>query len=352
MAPPPHDLTRTLLAALFLGALIAASIWILLPFLPAAIWAAAIVVATWPVMLWMQSRLGRQRWLAVLAMTLTLVLVFALPLAMAVTTVVANAEEIAARARSIASLRMPMPPAWIADLPYVGQKLAMAWQQVAAAGVEGLLARLSPYAGSVTKWVVAQAGNLGFLMVQFFVTLVLAAVFYAGGERAATAALLFGRRLAGEQGENAVRLAGQAIRSVALGVVVTAAVQAVLAGIGLLVAGVPFAGFLTALMFLLCIAQLGPSPVLVPALIWLYWSGEAVWGTVLLAWTLVVITLDNVLRPLLITRGADLPLLLVFAGVIGGLLAFGLVGLFVGPVVLGIAYTLLKAWIGEDIQPS
>jgi predicted PurR-regulated permease PerM len=101
-------------------------------------------------------------------------------------------------------------------------------------------------------------------------------------------------------------------------------------------------------MLLLCIAQVGPSPVLVPAVVWLYWSGETAWATALLVWTLIVVTMDNVVPPMLIKRGADLPLLLIFAGVIGGLLAFGLVGIFVGPVVIAVAYTLLRAWIDDD----
>jgi len=162
--------------------------------------------------------------------------------------------------------------------------------------------------------------------------------------------VMFGRRLAGDRGEAAIRLAGRAIRGVALGVVVTALVQAVLGGIGLAVAGVPLATLLTALMFLLCIAQVGPLLVLAPAVIWLYWSGDSLWGTVLLAISIVVVTLDNVLRPILIRKGADLPLLLVFAGVIGGLIAFGLVGIFVGPVVLAVTYTLLESWVREGLD--
>jgi predicted PurR-regulated permease PerM len=177
---------------------------------------------------------------------------------------------------------------------------------------------------------------------------VLAAVMYARGETVALVSERFGRRLAGQRGENAVRLAAQAIRGVALGVVVTAVVQSGLGGIGLAIAGVPLAGFLTAAMFFLCIAQIGPSLVLFPAVFWLYWTGETTWGTLLLVWSVVVATMDNFLRPVLIRRGADLPLLLIFAGVIGGLLAFGLVGIFVGPVVLAVAYTLLMAWIADS----
>ena len=144
-----------------------------------------------------------------------------------------------------------------------------------------------------------------------------------------------------------MRLAGQAIRGVALGVVVTALVQSVLGGIGLAIAGVPFAAMLTAVMFMLALAQIGPLPVLIGALAWLWWQGHTAWFVVLLIVTIAVGSLDNILRPILIRKGADLPLLLIFAGVIGGLFAFGLLGLFVGPVLLAVAYTLLDAWVSE-----
>jgi predicted PurR-regulated permease PerM len=351
MAEPQPELTRTVLGVIFLAALIVASLWILRPFIAAAIWATMIVVATWPVMLRFQVRLWRRRAPAVAAMTLILLLVFVVPLTLAIGTIVLNADEIVAALKSLAGFRMPALPGWVADLPFVGAKVVIAWEQAAASGLEGLVARLIPYAGSVTKWFVAEAGNVGFLFVQFLLTLVLAAMMFARGEAAALTVGRFGRRLAGERGENAVQLAGQAIRSVALGVVVTAVVQSALGGIGLGIAGVPFAGLLTAVMLLLCIAQVGPSAVLFPAVIWLYWSGETAGGTFLLVWSLIVVTMDNVLRPMLIKRGADLPLLLIFAGVIGGLLAFGLVGIFVGPVVLAVAYTLLEAWIDGNRGP-
>jgi predicted PurR-regulated permease PerM len=162
----------------------------------------------------------------------------------------------------------------------------------------------------------------------------------------------FANRLAGERGVGAVKLAGQAIRAVALGVVVTAVVQTLLAGIGLAAAGVPFAGLLSAVMLLLAVAQIGVVPVMLCAIGWLYWKDHAGIAAALLVWTVLVGTVDNVLRPLLIRQGANLPLLLIFAGVIGGLLAFGLVGLFVGPVILAVSYTLLLAWIDEGLPKS
>ena len=184
-------------------------------------------------------------------------------------------------------------------------------------------------------------------------TLVIAAILYTTGETAASGVRRFARRLAGDRGDDSVVLAGQAIRAVALGVVGTALVQSVAAGIGLAVVGIPYAAVLTAIILVLCIAQLGPLLVLAPVVAWLYWSGDAVRGTVLLIWTVPVGVLDNVLRPMLIKRGADLPLLLIFAGVIGGLVSFGIIGLFLGPVILAVTYRLLGAWIADiDRQPG
>jgi predicted PurR-regulated permease PerM len=199
------------------------------------------------------------------------------------------------------------------------------------------------------KWILGQAGSLGGMLVQFLLIVILSAIMYSSGEGAARSVRRFGRRLAGERGENSVILAGQAIRGVALGVGVTAIVQTVLGGIGLAIAGVPFASLLSAVMLMLCIAQLGPALVLFPAVGWMYWMGDNGWATFLLVWSLIVGSLDNFLRPMLIKKGADLPLLLIFAGVIGGMLGFGLIGIFVGPVVLAVTYTLLEAWIEDAL---
>lgn len=197
------------------------------------------------------------------------------------------------------------------------------------------------------------------MLIQFLLVVVIVAILYSSGETAARMVRRFGRRLAGERGENSIILAGQAIRGVALGVGVTAIVQTVLGGLGLAVAGVPFASLLSAVMLMLCIAQIGPTLVLLPAVGWMYWSGDNGWATALLVWSLAVGSLDNILRPMLIKRGADLPLLLIFSGVIGGMLSFGLIGIFVGPVVLAVTYTLLQAWVEDvlgkddgDVQPE
>lgn len=345
--PEQRDLAQNTLGVLFIGGLIASTFWILLPFLAAAIWATMVVVATWPVMLWIQARLWQKRSLAVAMMTLILLMVLVVPLSLAIIAIADSSDRIAGWARWLSEFHMPPPPDWVAGLPLVGAKLAGLWQQLAASGVQDFAARLQPYAGVVTQWLIAEAGNFGLLFIQFLLIVVISAIMYAGGESAADWLKRFGHRLAGDRGVHSVVLGGKAIRGVALGVVVTAVVQSVLGGIGLAVAGVPMAAVLTAVMFMLCIAQLGPILVLAPAVAWLYWSGDNTWGTFLLVWTLVVGSLDNILRPYLIKKGADLPLLLIFAGVIGGLVSFGLVGIFVGPVVLAVAYTLIDDWVGN-----
>jgi predicted PurR-regulated permease PerM len=341
------DLTRTTLAVLFLGGLIAASFWILRPFLGAIVWAIMIVVPTWPLMLRIQARLRNRRGYAVAVMTLGLLLVLVVPLTLAIGTIVDNADVIVGWAKSLAHFSLPPPPDWVGNLPVVGTRMAQAWEQAAASGMQELAARAAPYAGNIAKWFAAQMGGVGLVLVQFLLTVMIAGILYATGERAAAEMRRFGRRLAGERGENAVRLAAQAIRGVALGVVVTALAQSLLGWIGLAISGVPFAALLTGLMFFLCIAQVGPTLVLAPAVIWLYWTGETVSGTVLLVFAIIAGTIDNFLRPLLIKMGADLPLLLIFAGVIGGLISFGLIGIFVGPVVLAVAYTLLQSWLAD-----
>jgi predicted PurR-regulated permease PerM len=352
MAEMQRDITRVVLAVLFIVALIGSSIWILRPFLGAIVWAATIVVATWSLMIALQTWLWGKRALAVTVMTLLLLCILVVPLTFAIGAIVSNVDGIVEWVKSLGSFRTPSAPQWVADLPFIGTKAVELWDRVAAAGIQEVAVRAAPYAGIFIGWLVAQLGNIGVLLAEFLLTVILAAAMFANGELATQRLMRFGWRLAGAGGENAVRLAGQTIRSVALGIVVTALAQTIFAGLGLVIAGVPFAGVLTAAMLLLSIAQIGVIPVLGCAVAWLYWSGDSAWGTFLLVWTIVAATMDNFLRPILIRRGADLPLLLIFAGVVGGLLAFGLIGIFVGPVVLAVADTLLMAWIDSGASET
>ena len=343
-----RDITSIVLAVLFIGGLIGSSLWILSPFLGPAIWATTLVVSTWPLMTAIQKRLWGRRSLAITLMTIVIFCVFIVPLGLAINAIVSHSEQIVGWVKALATFKIPPPPAWLVSIPLVGGKAAELWERIAASGIEDFVVMAAPYAGGVIKWFVAKIGGFGILFVQFLLTVIFAIILYANGEKIAKVVRAFGRRLAGPRGEHSVRLAGTAIRGVALGVVLTALSQTAVGGIGLAVCGIPFAAVLTAAMFMLAIAQIGAILVMIPSVAWLYWSGSTGWGTVLLVWTIVVGTMDNVIRPILIKRGANLSLMLVFTGVVGGLIAFGLIGIFVGPVVLAVAQALLGAWMEED----
>jgi predicted PurR-regulated permease PerM len=196
-APPERDLTRTTLGVLLIGMLIAGNFWILQPFLPSLLWAIMIVVATWPLMLGVQARLWGKRGLAVGVMTLALLLVFVAPFSLAVGTIVGNAEQISDWAKSLRTLALSAPPEWVEKIPLAGPKLSAIWQEIASAGKEGLFARLTPYAGKLVQWFVGQVGSMGKILIEFLLTVGIAAILYVKGETVAEGVRRFARRLAG-----------------------------------------------------------------------------------------------------------------------------------------------------------
>jgi predicted PurR-regulated permease PerM len=349
----PAEIARTTLAVLFIGLLITTCLWILRPFLFSLGWAVMIVVATWPFMLAVQKRCWNRRWLAVLIMSLALLLLLVIPLSFAILTILERTGDLVGLFNSLKTLRIAEPPHWFERVPLISHTLIERWQQLSVISPHDFSAKLTPHVNTTLKWFVGQVGNIGLLVVQFTLMIILSTILYAQGEKAAHLVCGFARRLAGERGEEAAILSAAAIRSVALGIVGTAVIQSALGGLGLIVAGIPAVALLIAVMMILCIAQVGPGLVLFPSVIWLYWSGQTTWATILLIWSVFVALIDNFVRPFLIRSGADLPLILIIAGVIGGLFAFGIIGLFIGPVILAVTYTLLLAWIkgGEGNHP-
>jgi predicted PurR-regulated permease PerM len=343
----PPELTRMTLQVAALSALIAACFWIIRPFLAALLWAIMGVIATWPLLLRLQSWLGGRRSLGIALMSVLLLLTLTAPIYLAIITITGNIEEIANWSKSIGRYTLPLPPVWIGEIPLIGANLTARWTQLATAGPEQLATYLAPAVHAVGLWFLTQVGNLGLLLVQFVMTLIIIVILYANAETAGRDAEIFARRLAGPQGVKATLLAAQAVRGVALGIVVTAIVQSILVGIGLALFGVPFVALLSAVTLILAIAQIGPVPLLIGAVIWVYSKSGIVWGTGFLLWAIFCGTFDNFLRPFLIRRSVDIPLSLIVAGVIGGLIAFGIIGLFIGPVVLAVAHTLLMDWMSE-----
>jgi len=349
---PSGDITRIVLMVIFIAALLAGSFWTLLPFLGGLIWAATVVIATWPLLLRLHAWMPNRRWLAVTIMTTLALLAVILPFAFAVSTLLDVAHRGPEVLGDIFTRGIGPAPEWLGDIPIAGRQLVAKWNEIAAGGRDGLIAAAQPYMGAATQWAIAVTGGIGMVAVNILLTIALVAILYAQGETAASGALAFGYRLGGERGMEVMKLAAQAVRSVAMGVVVTALVQAILAGLALWICGIPGAGILAALVFMLGIAQLGPLPVMIGAIGWLFWTDQTNWGILLIVLSIPIGALDNVLRPILIRRGVQLPMLLIIAGVIGGLMGFGVMGLFVGPVLLAATYTLAKSWVSEGLPPA
>jgi predicted PurR-regulated permease PerM len=346
---PNPEIARITLAVLFIGLLIISCLWILSPFLFSLGWAVMIVIATWPFMLGVQKRCWNKRWIAVVVMSLALLLLLVIPLSFAILTILERSDELVGLLKSLKTVRIAAPPDWFEKIPLISHTLIKRWQQLSMISPQELSDKMAPHINTTLKWFIGQVGNIGLLVVQFCLMIILSAVLFAQGEKAASLVSGFAGRLAGERGLEAVRLSAAAIRSVALGVVGTAIIQSALGGLGLVITGIPNAALLMAVMMILCITQIGPGLVLFPSVVWLFWSDQHTWAVVLLVWSLLVALSDNFLRPYLIKQGADLPILLIIAGVIGGLIAYGVIGLFIGPVMLAVTYTLLLAWIkGKD----
>ena len=345
----PRDIPQVLLSVLFLGLMIVACLWILQPFILGFSWAAMIVIATWPLLKKLERALFGKRLLAVLVMTLLLLILFVVPIALLVNSLVETSTPLI----HIITAGNLTPPdlAWLSKIPMVGDKLYAGWHSLLEMGGAAIMAKIKPYLGTTTTWFVGQAAHIGRFMVNCGLMLLFSALLYWQGEKAAFGIRYFATRLAATRGDAAVLLAGSAIRAVALGVVVTALVQAVCGGLGLAIAGVPYATLLTVVMIFSCLVQLGPLVVLIPSVIWLYWTGDTTWGTVLLIWSCVVGTMDSIIRPALIRKGADLPMVLILVGVIGGLIAFGMIGLFIGPVLLAVTWRLFDVWVREVPPP-
>lgn len=342
-----RDLTRTTLAVLFVGALIASTVWIMRPFLTALLWAAMIVISTWPILLWLQARLWGRRALATTCMIAVLLLVLVIPLSVSVGALVSNMSKTMVWVHSLREHPVPPLPHWLTALPVVGVKASAGWDRITSEGPDGLIANVLPYTDRILAWFASAVGGIGAMILQFLLTVIISGVLYTYGETAARGVRDFAHRLAGASGEKAAILAANSVRGVAVGVLVTAITQTAISGAGLLIVSVPATPVIAAAVLVFCLAQLGPILVMIPVVIWTYYTRDTFWAGLLLVFTLVAGAIDNFLRPVLIRRGADLPILLILAGVIGGMVGLGVMGIFVGPVILAVSYTLIQDWIAS-----
>ena len=334
-----------LLVQILLLVLLGASLWVLAPFWSALFWAAVLSFASWPVMRILTRLLGGRQSLAAGLLTLVWAVVVAVPLVMLGFNLADHIQEGTALLKDFQVEGLPPAPAWLAEIPLLGERLVGFWTTIDQQGAV-FFATVRPYLGQVGNWLLARSAQIGGGMVELALSLILVFFFYRDGPRLAAFAESLLERLIGDRAQHYQDLVAGTVQRVVNGVIGTAAAQAILAWIGFAIAGVPGALVLGILTFGFSLIMVPPL-IWGPAAAWLFWQGETGMGVFLLAWGFFVISgVDNILKPYLISRGGNLPLIVVLLGVFGGILAFGFMGLFLGPTLLAVAYSLLSDWVG------
>jgi predicted PurR-regulated permease PerM len=329
-----------------LGLLILWTFLIIKPFVPILTWSAVLAVAFYPVFSWLAKCLGGSPRIAATILTLVMLGVVIGPAAWLGLSAVDGIKDIA---RQIAGgdLALQTAPEQIKDWPLIGPQLYDLWN-LAYTNVRALLREVTPYLKPLAGMMLSFAGSAGVGTLQFLLSVLVAGFLFPYGPQLADAIRSFLFRIVPEQSEHFLELAGATIRAVAQGVIGVAIIQALLAGIGFKLAAIPSAGLLAVIVLLLSIVQIGAAPVLIPVIIWIWMDKDLTTALLLTVFLGVVGVLDNILKPLVMGRGLTTPTLVILIGVIGGTLAHGIVGLFIGPIILSVTWELAAAWIRTD----
>jgi predicted PurR-regulated permease PerM len=336
-----------LLVQILLLTLLGACILVLAPFGPALFWAAVLAFASWPLMRILTQLLHGSSTKAALLLTLAWMVIVALPLVWLGLNLADYIQSGLALIKGLQVDGLPAPPTWLPAVPFIGDRLVALWSSIDQQGM-AMFASARPYLGEVGNWLLARSAQVGGGMLELVLSLVLVFFFYRDGPSLAQFVYTLLQRLIGARAEHYLSLVSGTVQRVVNGVIGTAAAQAVLALIGFWIAGVPGAILLGMLTFVFSLIPMGPPLIWLPATFWLAWKGEYGLAIFLGAWgTLVVSGVDNVLKPYLISRGGNLPLVVVLLGVFGGILAFGFMGLFLGPTLLAVTYNLLSDWVNN-----
>jgi predicted PurR-regulated permease PerM len=335
-----------------LGVLIVGCFLVLQPFLTAVIWAAILCATSWPLYERYRKRFQRHEWLAATIMLVIITVVLFAPFVIVGATIADNADAVERWARELIAVGPPDPPAWVADLPLIGPSAATYWAGMAH-DTAAVMAELRKYIEPARKLALASGMTVAGALVQLALSILVAFFIFRDAEEI-TGRLRGGiSRLAGERGAHLGRVAIATVRGVVLGILGTAIVQGVLAGLGFWIAGVKAAPLLGFITFLLSPIPVGPPLVWIPTGLALINMGETGWGIFVLLWGLLVVSsIDNIIRPLIISAGSDLPFVLVLLGVLGGVVAFGFIGVFLGPVLLALGYALLNEWATHQPAPD
>jgi predicted PurR-regulated permease PerM len=338
---PPHRIDQTLaLAALAL--IIVGCYLVLRPFLSAVLWAVILAITLWPLQTFLAARVPP--WIAALVTVVLITVVLIAPFAVVFAEAADNSERVVSWLKYAIEAGPPDPPAWVAGLPVVGERAAEYWSSFAHDTAK-LVAELKRFIEPFQRALVAGGATVLGALLQLVLSILIVYFILRDGDGLARRVLIAADRLASERGIRLAHSAANTVRGVVIGILGTALAQGVVAAIGFWLAGIkgaPLLGFAT---FLLSPVPIGPPLIWAPAGIILIQQGRVGWGIFVLVWgALVVSSIDNIIKPLIISRGSDLPFILVFLGVLGGVVAFGFIGVFLGPVLLALGYSLVIEW--------
>ncbi len=348
---PPNERLEARIGLTVLVILLAGCVLVMRPFLSAGLWAVVLTFSTWPLYRRLLGWLGGRRTLAAALMTLGMVLVILLPFLIIGLTMADNVKELSTATKSWFDEGPPGAPEWLKRLPLVGQTAAAQWTELAGDGAK-LLEKAREVIEPVSSQLLKGGLALGRGLLELALSIFIAFFLFRDGAAAAEHLTSAVRRIGAERGQHLLEVAGNTVRGVVYGILGTAIVQSAMAGVGFLIAGVPGALLLGFLTFFLSVIPMGPPLIWIPATIWLFNHGSVGWGIFMAIWGMGVSSIDNFVRPWLISQGSSMPFILIFFGVIGGALAFGFIGVFLGPTLLAVGFRLLQEWREHAPKPA
>ena len=331
-----------MLTLLFIGSLL-----VLWPFVSAMLWAAILSYSAWPLYRRLLPWVGGRRTLAAVILSLGMVLVILLPFVMVGLTLADNVDELKAAMQRWLDDGLPGPPEWVGKLPLIGASVAAKWQSLAADSAK-VLQEAKRFVEPVGAWLLKAGLMLAAGLLELALSILITFFLLRNGPNVATQLTASMERIGGERGKHLLNLAGATVRGVVSGILGTALAQGLMAGVGFLIAGVPGAAVLATLTFFLSVVPVGPPLVWLPAALWLFHQGRTSWGIFMLIWGVGINTLDNFIKPWLISQGSDMPFVLILFGVLGGAMAFGFIGVFIGPTLLAVGYRVIKEWAAAN----
>lgn len=333
-----------------LGLLLYLAFSLVRPFISIVIWSVIIAVALYPLFVWTARTLGGREKLAAVLVTLFNLAIVIGPVTWMAMDLIESVSAISERV-NWTDLSIPLPSDSVKSWAFVGEEIHRIWT-LAATNTRELLLKIYPYLKPVGSLALGIVAGTGTSVLKFIISVIVAGFLFVSAPPLVNAMKMLARKLEAERGEQFVSLAGTTIRTVSRGVVGIAVLQALLAGIGLAVAGIPAASLLTFAILVLGIIQVGPSILIIPIVIWSWFSMETGAAILFTAYMVPVNLIDNILRPFLLGRGLQTPMLVILLGVLGGTISYGITGLFLGPIILAVFWEILIAWINAEPKES